>query len=528
MFAVINISLCQAWIDLKQEETSVHREVMAHLVQTAVLEKKLGELRPEFILGLCQIITWESMVNPRVKLGRWFWEAIRACKGVSSQPYVDRQGERLPSSDVGIHATASLCLRAPDRHLEQLRDIYKLILQDRPMVHQIIMQWTAAANMDSMLRMSSKFGYRFGYGLLISLGPRINRCLRRFDSNPVLVTESYEFCDQAIEVGRRCLGLRPFGSGFVPTYLKSVWASTPNQYRFDELRELMEEYEKDFQGVSYVEQAEWELKTPSVGAFPSVHSQLTSIFALTICVLSGCRTSMEKNYSIVNWPRETVGLIWGDECMNATADYIPDVYKLGASGMCRVIDGKTSCKSKFPPSLNLAKFILEDLEEANSTESSEVSAVLQDCREAIDKPIKHSTAEKLGIAMISFLIVSIFLNIISVAVAAAAGAFGIPTTCILIVDALFIFTALILCIAMMNYEGGGYLKNVSGKDFSDREMIGIAIWMLLGMLIARALSNPFLFAGALAIILPIVLVYVLFLVRTRGFFAVVRLAMTEG
>ncbi|KAJ3545312.1 hypothetical protein NM208_g2565 [Fusarium decemcellulare] len=252
------------------------------------------------------------------------------------------------------------------------------------------------------------------------------------------------------------------------------------------------------------------------------------IFALAICVLSGCRTSMERNYSIVNWPRETVGLIWGDECMNATADFIPDVYKLGASGMCRVVDGKTSCKSKFPPSLNLAKFILEDLEEANSTESSEVSAVLQDCREAIDKPIKHSTAEKLGIAMISFLIVSIFLNIISVAVAAAAGAFGIPTTCILIVDALFIFTALILCIAMMNYEGGGYLKNVSGKDFSDREMIGIAIWMLLGMLIARALSNPFLFVGALAIILPIVLVYVLFLVRTRGFFAVPAEQDTRG
>ncbi|KAF7545223.1 hypothetical protein G7Z17_g9340 [Cylindrodendrum hubeiense] len=241
------------------------------------------------------------------------------------------------------------------------------------------------------------------------------------------------------------------------------------------------------------------------------------VIALSICVLVGCKSKTESNYSVVNWPRSTVGLIWGDECMNATANIIPDTYKLGASGMCRVFDGKTSCKSRFPPSLNLAKFVLEDLDEVE-----DAPAILTECREAIDKSIDHKTAEKLCIAMVAFVIVCIFINIISIALAAATGAFGWPNTILLGVDALFIFTALILCIAAMNYEGGGYLKGVNGKDFSDREMIGIAIWMLLGMLIARIVSNPWLFVLALAIILPIVLVFVLFLVRTRGFFAIVR------
>ncbi|KPM38470.1 hypothetical protein AK830_g8101 [Neonectria ditissima] len=247
------------------------------------------------------------------------------------------------------------------------------------------------------------------------------------------------------------------------------------------------------------------------------------LFALSICVLSGCRTSMESNYSLVNWPRATIGLAWGQECMDATADVIPDLYKLGASGTCRVFDGKTTCKRHFPPTLNLAKAVLEDLAEANLTNFSGAADILEACREAIDKPIKHSAAEKLGIAMVSFIIASIFLNIISLVLAVATDEpFGPLTSSFLGVDALFIFTSLILCIAMMNYEGGGYLKDVNGADFSDREMIGIAIWMLVGMLIGRVLSNPWLFGAALAILLPIALVFVLFLVRVRGFFSVVK------
>ncbi|KAM5341994.1 hypothetical protein ACJ41O_015025 [Fusarium nematophilum] len=265
------------------------------------------------------------------------------------------------------------------------------------------------------------------------------------------------------------------------------------------------------------------------------------LLALSICVLAGCRSNMEKNYSIVNWPRSTIALVWGDECANATADIIPDKYKLGASGerlilgeiatqltlpgTCRVFDGKTSCKSRFPPSLNLAKAVLHDLSQANS---SDAPAILQECAEAIDKPIDHSTAEKLGVAMISFIIVSIFINLISLVVAGVTGEpFGVATTSVLVIDALFLFTSLILCIAMMNYEGGGYLKGVHGGDFSDREMIGVAIWMLVAMVIARVLSNPWLLIVLLAILLPIALVFLLFLVRTRGFFAVVRAYASE-
>ena len=56
------------------------------------------------------------------------------------------------------------------------------------------------------------------------------------------------------------------------------------------------------------------------------------ILALSICVLAGGRSKRESQYSIINWPRSTLALIWGEDCANATADLVPDVYKLGASG----------------------------------------------------------------------------------------------------------------------------------------------------------------------------------------------------
>ncbi|RBR25501.1 uncharacterized protein FIESC28_01739 [Fusarium coffeatum] len=240
------------------------------------------------------------------------------------------------------------------------------------------------------------------------------------------------------------------------------------------------------------------------------------LIVLSICVLAGCRSTAEKNYALVQWPRSTIGLIWGEECEEATADIIPDWYKFGASGVCRVTDGETSCKRKFPPTFNLAQAVIQDLDAADS------SSTLEKCKEAIDKPIDHKTPKTLGAVLVAFLITSIFINLFSVAIAAAEGhAWALWTSGILAVDMLLIFGSLILTVAMMNYEGGGYLTGVHASEFSDREMMGIALWMLLAMLIGRLFSNPWLIILFVFILVTIIVVS-LVLIRTRGFFYVVR------
>ncbi len=59
----------------------------------------------------------------------------------------------------------------------------------------------------------------------------------------------------------------------------------------------------------------------------------TGLFALSICILAGCRNTAESKYSLINWPQKTVGLVLGDECYNATAEFLPDFYRFGMSGM---------------------------------------------------------------------------------------------------------------------------------------------------------------------------------------------------
>lgn len=175
----------------------------------------------------------------------------------------------------------------------------------------------------------------------------------------------------------------------------------------------------------------------------------------------------------------------------------------------------------------MAKVVLEDIEQVDLAGLPEGTATILDgCRSSINKPTDHSTAEKLGVAMVSLLIVSVFLNIISLVVACIAEhPWHIIPTSIMVVDVLFLFISLILCIAIMNYEGGGYLEGIHGREFSDRQMIGVAIWLLVAMVIARVLSNPVLIMMAIFILLPIGLAVWYTVIQRRGLLFILRIVL---
>lgn len=57
-----------------------------------------------------------------------------------------------------------------------------------------------------------------------------------------------------------------------------------------------------------------------------------AIFAVTICILSGCRTNSQGSYSLINCDRQTLEIVFGEECGNTSVAVLPDTYKLGLSG----------------------------------------------------------------------------------------------------------------------------------------------------------------------------------------------------
>jgi len=63
------------------------------------------------------------------------------------------------------------------------------------------------------------------------------------------------FVDEIILLADQCAPYRPYGASFLPDYLKMVLASTPDSYRDREIEDILVDYENDFEGAVFVEEA---------------------------------------------------------------------------------------------------------------------------------------------------------------------------------------------------------------------------------------------------------------------------------
>lgn len=53
----------------------------------------------------------------------------------------------------------------------------------------------------------------------------------------------------------QCATYRPCGAAFLPDCLKMILATTPESYRAGEIQAILVDYEKDFEGAVFVEEA---------------------------------------------------------------------------------------------------------------------------------------------------------------------------------------------------------------------------------------------------------------------------------
>lgn len=97
--------------------------------------------------------------------------------------------------------------------------------------------------------------YIFGNAVLLGLASCLNFLLRNFDRNPQLLTDAQVFTDGIISLADQYGSYRPYGVTFLPDYLKMALASTPDSYRASEIEAILVDYEKDFEGAVFVEEA---------------------------------------------------------------------------------------------------------------------------------------------------------------------------------------------------------------------------------------------------------------------------------
>ncbi|KEZ45885.1 hypothetical protein SAPIO_CDS1255 [Scedosporium apiospermum] len=201
----------------------------------------------------------------------------------------------------------------------------------------------------------------------------------------------------------------------------------------------------------------------------------------------------------------------GEQCYNASEPFIPDSYRIGLSGACRIEKEATACENRLLK-VNWVTLFEADVIAANATGNQ--AAILDQCIEGLhEEGVDHAFTSRLAAAIFALLIISIFLNVGALAVAAWTGSgFIKPVFIIELVDEMILVTCIGIFIGIINHEVGRYIPDTLRlRDVDDKQILGVGFWMLVAMFATRAVSHPLLFITTLVVALIVVIVPILLL-----------------
>lgn len=86
--------------------------------------------------------------------------------------------------------------------------------------------------------------------VVLSMAAILNRILRSYDGDPVLIADAKRYVDESIALGRAASYNRPIAASAVASPLALSLAALED-YRREEVEELLVEYQTDFPGLNY-------------------------------------------------------------------------------------------------------------------------------------------------------------------------------------------------------------------------------------------------------------------------------------
>ncbi|KAH7305502.1 hypothetical protein B0I35DRAFT_443909 [Stachybotrys elegans] len=257
IYSIYLIYVCQEWIDRRPQGVNEHRTMLAKLVQEAAESGTLHLIPPEFIYGLCQLIVWESMTNHQLEIGDWFFDALDA-SAQDARPYKARPGAYI-TLDIRSHGELAVYIRDPRRHHYQLQCMYALLKREKPQIALALAHFTKLSMLPGATTTTKRIclAHQHAYALILDVGAVLNAVLRALEDSFCLEIESRHICDEAIRLAEQCRALRPFGSALILEVLKSIWATTVDRYRCDEVDKLLREFSSDFRWCNDLTEQQW-------------------------------------------------------------------------------------------------------------------------------------------------------------------------------------------------------------------------------------------------------------------------------
>ncbi|KAH8586346.1 hypothetical protein B0O99DRAFT_72994 [Bisporella sp. PMI_857] len=245
--------------------------------------------------------------------------------------------------------------------------------------------------------------------------------------------------------------------------------------------------------------------------------------ALSICVLSGCRTSPESRYYLYAANGTNLTHTMGINCTLCDFSTVPDTYLFGLSGVCRSTNRTIDCQPKFLHSFNVSAATFADISPSNTSESEASSAALEQFTSTTS--INHSLVRRLADAVGALLILSVILCFLFIPLSLFLGSgFSGILLIFLIFDACSLFSALCIFYSIFRNEiAGAYAATPTLDSNSWPVHFGLGAWLLVGAFGCRLLSNPILFIGFVALLLSIILIPIALLLACCGGGAAIKI-----
>ncbi|KAI7759369.1 hypothetical protein LZL87_008746 [Fusarium oxysporum] len=255
MCSIYLVSICQEWLGSggsgAGNVNSKHHEVLAYLLQNAILKSQFNPSDKPFMQTIFSVVVLESFTNPNIQVGAWFWQALSVL-GDAARPLKSGDGTSFASLNIGTMGEMSRFIRDPDRYLYQIQCAYALIQTEHPRLVNAAEEAVARAKLSGSTFLQRRMGMRFHTAIaaMLTMATILNRILRSYDGDPVLVADAKRYVDESIVLGRAASYNRPIAAAAVASPLALSLAALGN-YRREEVERLLVEYQTDFPGLNY-------------------------------------------------------------------------------------------------------------------------------------------------------------------------------------------------------------------------------------------------------------------------------------
>ncbi|KAG9508237.1 hypothetical protein J7337_001801 [Fusarium musae] len=257
MCSIYLISICQEWLGNGGTGIGVgsvnskHHEVLAYLLQNAVTKSQFNSSDKPFMNTIFSIVVLESFTNPNIQLGPWFWQALSALSD-AARPLKSGDGTSFASLNIGTMGEISCFIRDPDRYLYQIQCTYALIQTEHPRLVKAAEEAVAKAKVSGSTSLQRRMGIRFHAAIaaMLTMATILNRILRSYDGDPILLADAKRYVDESIALGRAASYNRPIAASAVASPLALSLAAL-DDYRREEVKDLLVEYQSDFPGLDY-------------------------------------------------------------------------------------------------------------------------------------------------------------------------------------------------------------------------------------------------------------------------------------